>query len=152
MTNIGDRSRTHGESNRNKTKEYRTWLHMRGRCNTPTDLKFKDYGGRGITVCERWNSYENFLSDMGRAPSPKHSLDRKENSGNYEPVNCRWATTIEQTNNTRRNNVISYNNKTMNLSQWCRELSLYEKTIWYRLKRGWGVEKAFTTPCPPRNP
>jgi hypothetical protein len=74
---------------------------MLTRCRNPRNARYKDYGGRGITVCEAWRSFEAFLADMGRRPSPAHSLDRRENDGNYEPGNCRWATPEEQANNRR---------------------------------------------------
>lgn len=78
-----------------------TWKSMRSRCLNSSSPKFADYGGRGITVCERWNSFENFLADMGERPSKLHSIDRINNDGNYEPGNCRWATKAEQSRNTR---------------------------------------------------
>lgn len=93
-------TRQHGEAI-NRTPEYRTWLSMHERCRSPQSQKWINYGGRGIRVCERWNSYENFLSDMGRRPSPVHSLDRIDNDGNYEPSNCRWATKKQQVDNRR---------------------------------------------------
>jgi hypothetical protein len=85
------------------TPEYNAWINMKLRCTSPKCKYYKDYGGRGIQVCERWReSFENFLSDMGKKPSPELSIDRINNDGNYEPGNCRWATKIEQTNNRKR--------------------------------------------------
>ena len=97
-------TKTHGLSGVNITAEYRAWKQMKGRCYGKNNPKYKDYGKRGIVVCERWiNSFNNFLSDMGEKPSDGHSLDRIDVDGNYEPSNCRWATAKEQANNTRRN-------------------------------------------------
>jgi hypothetical protein len=94
----------HGEAAHVKrTPEYNAWRLMRQRCNDPKNKHFAHYGGRGIKVCERWNIYENFLADMGRRPE-KHSLDRIDVDGNYEPENCRWADAITQRNNQRRSN------------------------------------------------
>lgn len=94
----------HGDSrNGNRAAEYAAWCHMKSRCTNPRAKKYADYGGRGIRVCDRWlYSYETFLSDMGRRPSPKHSLDRKDVNGDYTPENCRWATHYDQMMNKRR--------------------------------------------------
>jgi hypothetical protein len=94
-------NRKHGMS---ESAEFRIWCHMINRCGSPSDKKFRYYGARGITVCERWLSFENFLADMGARPSVAHSIDRKENDRGYEPNNCRWATPIEQAQN-KSNNV-----------------------------------------------
>jgi hypothetical protein len=91
----------HAESQRPWTPEYRAWCDLRSRCNNPKVKQYDDYGGRGISVCERWDDYANFLADMGRRPSPAHSIDRRDNDGNYEPSNCRWATKEEQMQNRR---------------------------------------------------
>lgn len=94
------RCKIHGESHNNKTCEYRTWQKMIQRCEDPKNNRFYRYGLRGINVCDKWrNSYPEFLKDMGRKPSPKHSIDRINNDGNYEPSNCRWSTPKEQANN-----------------------------------------------------
>lgn len=85
------------------TTEYRSWYHAKGRCFNPTDKKYRRYGERGITMCAEWkNSYKSFLDYMGRKPSPKHSIDRINNDGNYEPGNCRWATAKEQSANQKK--------------------------------------------------
>lgn len=93
--------------NESKTTEYKTWASMKRRCNDTGQQNYKYYGGRGIKVCARWlekkgKGYLNFLSDLGRRPTIKHSIDRIDNNGNYEPDNCKWSTHTEQMNNTRR--------------------------------------------------
>lgn len=128
---------------------YRSWQAMRTRCNNPNRKAYKDYGGRGITVCERWDSYKNFVEDMGERPEGK-TLDRMDNDGNYEPDNCRWATRQEQSENTRRTRLIEYTGKSQSLRTWCRELDLNYKAIWNRLyQQKWSVKRAFETPIQP---
>ena len=85
-----------------RKSEYESWAAMKQRCCNYKHTFYKNYGGRGITICDRWMNFSNFLEDMGPKPTPKHSIDRIDNSGNYEPSNCKWSTRKEQTNNSRR--------------------------------------------------
>ena len=112
---------THGLS---KTPEYKTWKGIRARCTNPNEPNYKYYGGRGISVCKRWQTFENFISDMGKRPTPKHSIDRINNMGNYTNHNCRWATHTQQMRNTRLNRLLTHNGKTMCVSEWCEYLGL----------------------------
>ena len=94
----------HGDNRRGKTtKEYRTWQSMWARCTLPSQSSYKYYGEIGVSVCDRWKLFNNFLADIGRAPSPAHSIDRINPFGNYEPTNCRWASSSEQSANKRKN-------------------------------------------------
>lgn len=133
-----------------RSVEYGVYTGMKKRCGLPTDKSYSDYGGRGITVCDRWlcpvNGFLNFLADMGPRPSPKHSIERKLVNGNYCPDNCYWATTEEQARNKRNTHNMTYNGKTQCLSDWAKEFRLRPATIRSRIKSGWTVEKALTTP------
>jgi hypothetical protein len=105
----------HGMSD---TPEYMCWEAMKERCYKPKTKRYKNYGGRGIKVCDRWaSSFENFLADMGRRPTPKHSIDRINNDGNYEPSNCRWADNKTQQRNRSNNKNFTYNGKIYALSE-----------------------------------
>lgn len=124
------------------TKEWHTWKEMIKRCYNVNMPYYKDYGGRGIRVCDRWrHSFPNFLADMGYAPSAKHSLDRKEVDGNYEPDNCRWATELEQQNNRRNNRRVEHEGKTLTVAQWARELGLTRHQVSYGLKKKLGMNE-----------
>ena len=90
---------------------YKTWISMNHRCRAKSGINYKNYGSRGITVCERWLVYENFLKDMGERPSTDYSIDRIDNNGNYEPSNCRWATRSQQQNNKRNNKCLDHISK-----------------------------------------
>lgn len=141
-------SHKHGETKNGGTTEYRSWTKMKARCLNPNVRDYHHYGGRGITICDRWlNSYEAFLEDMGRAPSPQHSIDRKNVNGNYEKDNCRWATDEEQANNTTRNIYITYLGKTQSISLWAKELNIDANMIYKRIDRyGWDPISAITLP------
>jgi hypothetical protein len=131
-----------------RTPEYKAWIEMRRRCRDPKRKNYCDYGGRGIKVCERWEeSFENFFADMGPKPSPEHSLDRKNNDGNYEFGNCRWATDQEQMINQRRTCFIEFKGEKLSLSTWSKRTGLGRVTITKRLQAGWTVEDALTTPA-----
>lgn len=141
----------HGHSrNGHRSAEYHTWHGMKRRCNDPNSTNYRNYGGRGIRVCERWNSFENFLLDMGHKPTPKHSLDRIDNNGRYTPENCRWATETEQKRNTRRNRLISFRGETHCLIKWAELISMKYLTLYYRICRGWSIERALTEPVQKR--
>lgn len=141
----------HGHNRKGQTtKEYRAYRHMLNRCYNPTVERYPHYGGRGITVCTRWRGekgFENFLADMGNAPTPKHSIDRRDNSGNYTPSNCRWATATEQHRNTRWNRLLTMGNQTRTLCEWSEITGIKRTTIQMRIDaRGWSVERALTEP------
>ena len=131
----------HGCSRKGKkTKEYNTWCHLKSRCYTPKATGYKNYGGRGITVCERWmNSFENFFSDMGESPTPQHSIDRINNAVGYSPDNCRWATPTEQNNNKRPRQDGTYKNLfsvvggitwASHKNRWIARIRTQGKNIW----------------------
>lgn len=128
------------------TSEYWTWNTMRQRCINPNNPKYPIYGGRGISVCERWQKFENFIADMGNRPSADHSLDRIDNDGNYEPSNCRWATRVEQQNNQSNTTRLEFQGETLTIHQWATRLGIKAKTIDGRLRSGWSVEDALSHP------
>lgn len=124
------------------TPEYRSWKHMRTRCTNIEYDQYEDYGGRGIKVCDRWlHSFENFFTDMGKRPSLLHTLERKDNDGNYEPPNCYWGTKAEQSRNKRSNHYIEYNGERMVLRDWSYKIGVHETTILYHLKIGKAFEQ-----------
>lgn len=123
------RARTvHGATrNREITKEYRIWTAMKTRCLNPKNNHYHRYGGRGIRICERWlgkTGFANFLADMSGRPSPRHSIDRIDNDGNYEPGNCRWATRVEQARNTSRTILVTHAGETMPMTEWAKRLQM----------------------------
>lgn len=133
------------------TKTYYAWADLIKRCNDPNNISYKNYGNRGITVCDRWQEKDkgfcNFLEDMGNPPSKKYSIDRIKNNENYCKSNCRWATRKEQSRNTRRNRLISFNGKTQCLADWAIEYKIDYTRLWRRIYQlNWPIKKALTKP------
>jgi len=138
---------THGGR---KTPAYSIWSDMKRRCLAPSHSSFKHYGGRGIAVCERWDSFENFLADMGQPP-PGMSIDRIDVNGNYEPSNCRWATAETQRNNRRCSHFVESAGKLQTIAQWSRDTGIPERRIADRLRNGFSAEDALSpNPLPRR--
>lgn len=143
------RATTHGMSPSGAQPHplYATWAQMRHRCTSRWRKDFERYGGRGISVCERWQGREgfvNFLADMGDRPAGT-TLERRDNALGYGPENCVWATTEEQQNNKRTNRVIILGGRPVTLSRAARSLNIKVGTLWQRLNRGWSVERAVST-------
>lgn len=116
--------------------EYRCWLDMKTRCYNSKHKSYQWYGAKGITVCKRWiASFESFIKDMGTKPTNKHSIDRINNSGNYEPENCRWATPLEQSNNLSTVRSMAYLGIKKSLSAWAREIKVSPSTLRRKLKQ-----------------
>lgn len=153
-----DRMREKAKHNQSNTKLYNAYIYMKERCYYKKGKNYKNYGGRGIKVCDEWlgengflnfykwaieNGYKKETLDNG---VNKWTLDRIDVNGNYEPSNCRWATAKEQANNTRRNRIIEHNGKRQNITQWSTELSISRSSLMWRLNNGWSIDKAFSTP------
>ena len=130
----------HGMSN---SRTYRIWKAMLSRCRNKNTIAYQSYGAKGIIVCDHWLSFENFFSDMGEAPANK-SIDRIDNNKGYEPSNCRWATSKEQSINSSVPRYISFNGETHNISEWASIIGINPVTLLERLNK-WPIEKALTT-------
>jgi hypothetical protein len=134
----------HGKSH---TPEYRAWQAMMNRCFDSAHHSYARYGGRGITICERWMQFLNFYADMGLKPTPLHSLGRISNSGNYEPGNVAWQTQEEQQNNRSDNRNLEFNGRVQTMEQWAREVGISSGVLYLRIvKLGWPVAQAFAVP------
>jgi hypothetical protein len=139
-----------GHEGQSKCPEGSSWMAMIRRCTRISHPDYVDYGGRGIKVCDRWRlSFQAFLEDMGPKPSRHHSIERKENSGNYEPGNCRWATAKEQARNRRSNWMITYNGESKSVAEWAELVGIMADTLEKRLRKGWPVSRAIMTPVRP---
>lgn len=132
---------THGMAG---SPEHKIWMGIKCRCKCPSATGYSRYGGRDIAVCESWrDSFEAFYRDMGPRPTPKHTVERKDNDKGYCKENCVWATRTEQMRNMSRNHLITFNGKTQCLQEWAEEFGLNKATLRRRLQRGWSVERAF---------
>lgn len=125
--------KTHRMTN---TRVNRIWRAMLSRCRNKNTINYRHYGGKGIRVCKRWESFENFFADMGHPPTEKHSLDRIKSDGNYEPGNCRWATQLDQVRNTKRTIRLTVNGVTKPLAEWCDERGVDYFTARRRHRKG----------------
>ena len=133
------------------TVEHKAWKAMHDRCNNPNSHNYLHYGGRGISVCVRWDSFENFYTDMGNRPKSKTSIDRIDNDGDYTPENCRWATQKQQMRKTRNNYIITHAGKTRCLAEWSEVLNVRYGLLATRIfTQGWSDERALTEPINPR--
>ena len=137
-----------GTHHKSKTKIYRLWSMMLDRCNNPKNKYYPRYGKRGIKVCKRWETFDNFYADMGERPNGK-SLDRIDNDQGYTPDNCRWASRREQNLNKADNRRLTYQGKTQTLLEWSEELGINYSTLNTRLQRGWPDERVLGQPTKP---
>lgn len=137
-------SKTHGES---RSRLYKIWKGMRNRCYNPNAKAYKNYGGRGIRVCEAWQQYEAFRDWALSSGYEDHlTIERKDCDGMYDPENCKWVTLPDQGKNTRKNRYIEYDGKVMTLAEWSRALGGGPNLVTTRLQRGWSEEDAVSTP------
>lgn len=131
---------------RDNLKLWGRWAAMMQRCTNPKDKYYKNYGGRGIKVCDRWRKFKHFAEDMGEPPFAGATLERRDNNGDYEPGNCCWATRQDQMNNTRSNRRITHGGASRTIAEWARLLGFGKNTIPDRILRGWTPEQAVTKP------
>lgn len=132
----------HGHS---ATRAHKCWRAMHSRCSDPRNASFVHYGARGIAVCERWASFDNFLADMG-APPPRMSIERIDVNGGYSLANCRWATSGEQSRNKRTSVILTVDGRTQCASDWCAELGLSKSMVCRRIRAGWAPADALQLP------
>lgn len=138
------------DKNGKRKAEYQTWCGMRARCHNKKCKEFRFYGAKGVSVCKRWDSFSNFYSDMGDRPTNKHSIDRIDPSGNYEPGNCRWATNAEQGRNKRNSIYITIQGETKTINEWAERLKKSAGAIRARMHRGMSPMDAVLYMRPPK--
>lgn len=147
---LGDATRKHGQSHSRvgpQSREYTVWKAIKQRCHNPNNPRYRDYGGRGVTVCLRWRrDFSAFLDDAGTSPSKAHTLDRIDNDRGYEPGNVRWMTRKSQNRNKRNTRWVTIDGKTMSLIDAAEMLNVNYITVYSRVQRGWDAVKALTHP------
>lgn len=142
--NAINKATTHGLSN---TTEYYVWCSMIQRCEDPNCKSYPNYGGRGISVCERWRThFPLFLADLGRRPTPWHTLERRDNDADYEPNNCCWATRNEQNNNQRKTLLLCWRGQRHTIREWSDKIPMSYHALRHRIQQGWSVHRALTQP------
>jgi hypothetical protein len=146
---ISKANSTHGQR---KSPEYRVWVAMKNRCLNVKSSNWPNYGGRGISVCDEWKRFENFMSDMGQRPSLGHTIDRLDNSKGYSKENCRWATKAEQTRNRSISRKLTVKGETKTLGEWAEQYGMLYGTLQDRIYSGWAHEDAVLTPIGKRRP
>lgn len=138
-----DRHLKHGKSG---TRVYIVWTNMIQRCTNPNHNEYKNYGARGITVCDSWRKFQNFYKDMGEPPTEDHTIERNDVNGSYEKTNCKWIPSAAQSMNTRRSVKMTFLGRTQTVTEWAREYGLNPSTLRVRLRRGMTFAEALTTP------
>lgn len=137
---------------RDHASEYNSWESMWKRVTDKKRHNWAAYGARGITVCKAWEDFATFFRDMGTKPTKQHTIERKNNDGNYEPSNCRWATRAEQYRNMQRSVFVVYEGEQMLLTDLTAKLGLSRSVVYGRLNNGWTIEESITTPVRPHKP
>jgi len=135
--------KTHGKS---RTKMYNRWFKMLERCRNEANAAYKNYGGRGISVCDEWLDYEVFYRDMGEPPFKGAEIDRRNNDLGYNKENCRWVNRKTNSNNTRQCHNVTYDGETKTITEWAESIGMNPKTLMTRFERGWSVKKALSIP------
>ena|SRR6266511_80038 len=134
------------KTNATAAPEFGCWKAMLNRCRNPRGQDYRHYGGRGITVCPEWLDFHRFRADMGPRPSPKHTIERIDVNGNYEPSNCCWMEWSRQNSNTRRNRLLEYQGRCQSVTAWARELGVPYMRLISRLNMGWSIERTLGAP------
>jgi hypothetical protein len=140
---VVNKNKIHGMAH---TPIYNVWSAMKNRCLNPNDKQYKDYGGKGVKICDKWLTFEGFYEDIGSTYAKGLTIERKDYNGDYCPENCIWTDRFTQANNTSRNRYETVNGITDSLANLCRRFGFTYATIQHRLQRGWSIEEAFNTP------